>query len=91
MKDHEEKIQRRAYEIWEQEGRPQGEDLKHWVKALQEIGAKAASKPRKPATAKKVKSAPKADSKTAAPASVVASDTPAKATRAKSTSSATRH
>jgi hypothetical protein len=35
--DREAQIRRRAYEIWEQEGRPHGEDLAHWIKALEEI------------------------------------------------------
>lgn len=36
-KNKEEQIKQRAYEIWEEEGRPHGEDLRHWVKALEEI------------------------------------------------------
>lgn len=27
------KIAQRAYEIWEQEGRPDGRDLEHWLRA----------------------------------------------------------
>jgi hypothetical protein len=30
-------IRERAYAIWEQEGRPTGEDMKHWLRAWQEI------------------------------------------------------
>ena len=33
------RIQRRAYEIWEQEGRPEGRALDHWTQAEQEIRA----------------------------------------------------
>lgn len=32
-------ISRRAYEIWEREGRPEGCDLRHWLAAEQELGA----------------------------------------------------
>jgi hypothetical protein len=37
----EDRIRQRAYEIWEREGRPQGEDMKHWLQAFQEIAASA--------------------------------------------------
>ena len=30
-------ISRRAYEIWEREGRPEGCDLRHWLQAEQEL------------------------------------------------------
>jgi len=33
-----EAISRRAYELWEKEGRPQGSDLRHWLQAEQEYG-----------------------------------------------------
>ena len=32
-----EAISRRAYEIWEQEGRPENCDLRHWLQAEQEL------------------------------------------------------
>lgn len=32
-----EAISRRAYEIWEQEGRPESRDLHHWLRAEQEL------------------------------------------------------
>ena len=35
--DRELDIRKRAYAIWEQEGRPMGEDMKHWLQAWQEI------------------------------------------------------
>ena len=31
-------ISRRAYEIWEREGHPDGCDLRHWLQAEQELG-----------------------------------------------------
>lgn len=35
--DVEERIRRRAYAIWEQEGRPDGRDADHWALAREEI------------------------------------------------------
>lgn len=32
-----EAVRRRAHELWEQEGRPEGSDLDHWTRAEQEI------------------------------------------------------
>lgn len=32
-------IARRAYEIWEAEGRPDGRDREHWEAAAQELGS----------------------------------------------------
>lgn len=37
--EHEERIRRRAYEIWEQEGRPESRDHDHWLKAEAELAA----------------------------------------------------
>jgi hypothetical protein len=36
-------ISRRAYEIWEQEGRPENGDLRHWLQAEQELGSRTSS------------------------------------------------
>lgn len=56
----------RAYHIWEREGRPQGQDLDHWLQAEREIAVEGRSKAqasgatRKPAkTAGAKKAAPK--------------------------------
>jgi hypothetical protein len=35
--DRHEEIRRRAFEIWEDEGRPEGADLKHWLQAQDEL------------------------------------------------------
>ena len=32
-----EAVSRRAYELWEKEGRPDGADLRHWLQAEQEL------------------------------------------------------
>jgi hypothetical protein len=32
-----EEVSRRAYELWEQEGRPEQKDLHHWLRAEQEL------------------------------------------------------
>ena len=37
-------ISRRAYEIWENEGRPEGADLRHWLQAEQEVSARQAGR-----------------------------------------------
>ncbi|AZO41512.1 DUF2934 domain-containing protein [Mesorhizobium sp. M7D.F.Ca.US.005.01.1.1] len=39
MDSREERIKRRAYEIWEREGRPAGREEEHWDQAVQEIEA----------------------------------------------------
>lgn len=92
MSENEEHIRRRAYEIWEQEGKPQGEDLNHWVCALQEIGAKAESQPGKAAApAKKAKTTKKTAEKPATPPPAATGAAPAKTAKAKATTSATRH
>src|SRR5215467_11918951 len=36
---HEEKIRKRAYELWEQDGRPHLRDHDHWLKAEAELAA----------------------------------------------------
>lgn len=33
------RVRARAYEIWEQEGRPEGRHLDHWARAAQEVSA----------------------------------------------------
>jgi len=40
----EEKIQQRAYQIWEREGRPEGKQDEHWTQACQEIAAETGVK-----------------------------------------------
>lgn len=36
-------ISRRAYELWEKEGRPDGSDLRHWLQAEQELSGSPAT------------------------------------------------
>jgi hypothetical protein len=36
--DRQRRIEQRAYEIWEREGRPHGKHDEHWHRAAQEIG-----------------------------------------------------
>jgi hypothetical protein len=33
----EERIRARAYQIWEEEGRPGGRDVEHWIRAVLEL------------------------------------------------------
>lgn len=35
-------IQRRAYELWEKDGCPQGQDQAYWFKAVSELASEAA-------------------------------------------------
>lgn len=35
-------IQKRAYALWEADGRPEGQDQNYWFKAMSEIAAEAA-------------------------------------------------
>lgn len=37
----EDKIKRRAYELWEADGRPEGQDQAYWFKAMAEIASAA--------------------------------------------------
>ncbi|WP_258163433.1 DUF2934 domain-containing protein [Rhizobium sp. TH2] len=37
MDDSEEAVRLRAYQIWERDGRPDGEHESHWQKALEEL------------------------------------------------------
>jgi hypothetical protein len=41
----EEKIKRRAYEIWERDGRPDGKHFDHWHEAEQDLLADGPSEP----------------------------------------------
>lgn len=47
-------IRTAAYYLWEQQGRPEGLDFEHWVKA-KEMAAKTVKKAPKKAAAKKAK------------------------------------
>jgi hypothetical protein len=46
-----EAVSRRAYEIWEQEGRPEGSDFRHWLQAEQELSSATPAIPVPPAPA----------------------------------------
>jgi len=60
--DRQDRIRRRAHEIWEQAGRPEGAHQEHWDKATAEVDGGAAAKPKK--VAKKADAKPaKADAK----------------------------
>jgi Protein of unknown function (DUF2934) len=43
MDDLERRIQQRAYELWETEGRPQGREQDHWQQAERELAGRGAS------------------------------------------------
>ena len=48
MDDRNERIRKRAHEIWEEEGRPEGREYSHWLRAKAEIQAEDRDKPKKP-------------------------------------------
>ncbi len=62
--DRQDRIRRRAHEIWEQAGRPEGAHQEHWEKATAEVDG-AAAKPKKSAKKADAKAKP---AKTAKPA-----------------------
>ncbi|WP_337181292.1 DUF2934 domain-containing protein [Shinella sp.] len=39
MDDHDERIRKRAHEIWEEEGRPEGREYSQWLRARADIRA----------------------------------------------------
>ena len=55
----EDKIKRRAYELWEADGRPEGQDQAYWFKAMAEIASAAIAtiKPPRKRTARTEKAA----------------------------------
>jgi len=50
--DRDERIRKRAHEIWESEGRPEGAHHEHWLKASSEVDAEDAAPAEKPKAAK---------------------------------------
>ncbi len=40
-KELDERVRKRAYEIWLEEGQPQGRELDHWFRARQEVARDA--------------------------------------------------
>lgn len=49
--DREERIRKRAHQIWEREGKPHGRDPEHWQQATSEIDAEAAASGLEPKSA----------------------------------------
>jgi hypothetical protein len=39
MNDKEEAVQMRAYQLWEKDGRPEGQAFEHWLQAERELDA----------------------------------------------------
>jgi hypothetical protein len=44
-------VARRAYELWEKEGRPEGSHVRHWLQAEQEMGVSRSDNSARPAGA----------------------------------------
>jgi Protein of unknown function (DUF2934) len=69
--EKEDRIRRRAHEIWEQEGRPEGREKHHWEQASREVEgqpAKAAKTRKAPSKAKPSSGTAKSEDKAAKPA-----------------------
>jgi len=48
MDDQGERIRKRAHEIWEEEGRPEGREYSHWLRARADIQTEDGDKPKRP-------------------------------------------
>ena len=67
MLDRDERIRRKAYHLWVEEGRPSGRDADHWERAREEIAREGSPEQRAPpavqtepvVTAAKPKAAPR--------------------------------
>jgi Protein of unknown function (DUF2934) len=88
--DRDERIRKRAHEIWERGGRPDGAHEEHWLQASREIDAEdqptaSESKTEEPAAKKprRTKPAKTEDSKAAPSSKTVPSSKAASATRRK--------
>ncbi|MDX8448041.1 DUF2934 domain-containing protein [Mesorhizobium captivum] len=79
--DRQERIRRRAHEIWEQAGRPEGAHMEHWDRAAAEIDAE--KKPKDKAAPKKAAAAKAAKPKAAKAEKPAKVDKPAKAAKPK--------
>jgi hypothetical protein len=81
--DRQKRIERRAYEIWEREGRPSGSESENWRRAQEEIAreeAEADAPQAEPAPAAEPE--PAAEIKTAAKAKAAEPEAPSPAPRA---------
>ena len=76
----EQEIARRAYAIWEQEGRPHGRNLDHWLKAERELNGQTS-----PTLSPRRTESPKRGARSVAPAKTAAKTKP-RARSSKSTS-----
>lgn len=43
MSGQDDRVRERAHRLWENEGRPEGRDLHHWLKAEEETGGRSVS------------------------------------------------
>ena len=60
MQQMEQAISARAYALWEEEGRPDGRALAHWLAAEREFGARTSEEGPQPASARgAIKRAPR--------------------------------
>ena len=71
--EHEQRIRELAHHIWESEGRPQGEDARHWQMAERLVEASESAK----AARGKPRAAPKVSTRATAKRAGTASTSPA--------------
>ena len=48
MDDQSERIRKRAHEIWQEEGSPEGREYSHWLRARAEIQAEDGERSKRP-------------------------------------------
>lgn len=58
MNQHEQRIRELAYEIWQSEGCPQGQDARHWEMACKLVETQDVATPAKPVRARKTATKP---------------------------------
>lgn len=77
-KDREQLIAARAYQLWEEEGRPHGAHERHWIQAVRDVEVELATPKKKAAARPKAAAVPAAAAK-----AVVAAKAKAPATTTK--------
>lgn len=73
MLPDDEQIRRRAYEIWEREGRPEGRESEHWRMAVEELAAPRANTNTREVPAQRVRGPAQLDETPAAPSGAAGS------------------
>ena len=77
MPTDDERIRRRAYEIWEREGRPEGREAEHWRKAAEELASESSPADTQEVPAARVRGPAKLDESTSDTGAIPAAPAPA--------------